>query len=108
MADRRPPLAGLGVPATGAGWRSGRPCRIDGDRWRIDRLPPHLLGLEGLHADRARAVPPRIIVNSNRYVRAPRPAWRRQITAARGTPDIRRRGRRPQPMDRIIRISSLA
>ena len=78
MVDGWSPLAGLGVPAAGTRRRPGGPCRIHGDRWRTDRLPPHLLGLERLHADRACAVPSRIVLTHSGYVRARRSACRRR------------------------------
>src|SRR5215813_10032753 len=64
MVDRRPPIACLGVSETGTKRRSGGPCRVHGDSRRIDPLPSHLLGLEGLHLDRPSALAPRVSVRS--------------------------------------------
>src|SRR6516225_9799107 len=57
-------------PRAGAGRRSGRPCRIHGDRGRTDRLPPRLLGVERLQVDCARAFPTLIIANHSSHIRS--------------------------------------
>src|SRR5215831_17792832 len=51
LADRLPPATGLGISAASTRWRSGGSRRGHGGCRRADRLPPHLLGLEGLHLD---------------------------------------------------------